>query len=51
VLEFDLDSIADTHECQSPVFLDGRWIRDRSTLRHDDDAPAQAPASPDDRFA
>jgi hypothetical protein len=51
VLEFDLDSIADTHECQSPVFLDGRWIRDRSTLRHDGDAPAQAPASPDDRVA
>lgn len=34
VLEFDLDSIADTHECQSPVFLDGEWIVDRQKLFH-----------------
>lgn len=39
VLEFDLDSIADTHECQSPVFLDGRWILDRDSLFHDKSSP------------
>lgn len=32
ILEFDLDSIADTYECQSPVFVDGRWILDRDRL-------------------
>lgn len=32
ILEFDLDSIADTYECQSPVFSDGRWILDRDRL-------------------
>lgn len=32
ILEFDLDSIADTYECQSPVFIDGRWILDRERL-------------------
>ncbi len=47
VLEFDLDSIADTHECQSPVFLDGRWILDRDTLLHDEERPARDTASDD----
>src|SRR5262249_23261408 len=32
ILEFDLDSIADTYECQSPVFVDGNWILDRERL-------------------
>lgn len=32
ILEFDLDSIADTYECQSPVFIDGKWILDRDRL-------------------
>src|SRR5204863_8285996 len=32
ILEFDLDSIADTYECQSPVFVDGNWILDRDRL-------------------
>jgi hypothetical protein len=32
ILEFDLDSIADTYECQSPVFVDGKWILDRERL-------------------
>jgi hypothetical protein len=32
ILEFDLDSIADTYECQSPVFVDGKWILDRDRL-------------------
>ncbi|QDE91361.1 hypothetical protein BHS06_21580 [Myxococcus xanthus] len=32
VLEFDLDSIADTYECQSPVFVDNRWILERNSL-------------------
>lgn len=33
VLEFDLDSIADTYECQSPVFVDNKWILERETLQ------------------
>lgn len=45
VLEFDLDSIADTHECQSPVFLDGEWIIDRQQLLHDDEKEATEPSS------
>jgi hypothetical protein len=32
VLEFDLDSIADTYECQSPVFVDNKWILERNSL-------------------
>lgn len=36
VLEFDLDSIADSHECQSPIFINGQWLVDRSTLTHAD---------------
>lgn len=34
VLAFDLDSIADSHECQSPVFINGQWLVDRATLSH-----------------
>lgn len=32
VLEFDLDSIADTYECQSPVFIDNKWILEGGAL-------------------
>lgn len=32
VLEFDLDSIADTYECQSPVFIDNKWILEGGSL-------------------
>jgi hypothetical protein len=43
VLEFDLDSIADTYECQSPVFIDNKWILEGGSL------PTQAEtAGPDD---
>lgn len=37
VLEFDLDSIADTYECQSPVFVDNKWILESQSLRTDKD--------------
>ncbi|WNG44093.1 hypothetical protein F0U60_08260 [Archangium minus] len=37
VLEFDLDSIADTYECQSPVFVDNRWILERNSLELESD--------------
>lgn len=53
ILEFDLDSIADTYECQSPVFIDGRWILDRDRLAGQvDPVPRATPqagreASPD----
>jgi hypothetical protein len=40
ILEFDLDSIADTYECQSPVFIDGRWILDRDRLAGQNDPVA-----------
>jgi anaerobic magnesium-protoporphyrin IX monomethyl ester cyclase len=40
ILEFDLDSIADTYECQSPVFVDGRWILDRDRLAGQNDPVA-----------
>lgn len=35
VLEFDLDSISDSHECQSPIFLNGKWILDRQEMFHE----------------
>jgi hypothetical protein len=37
VLEFDLDSIADTYECQSPVFIDNKWILESQSLRAEKD--------------
>ena len=45
VLELDLDSIADSHECQSPVFINGQWLVDRGALTHAD-MPAQLAARP-----
>lgn len=43
VLEFDLDSIADTYECQSPVFIDNKWILESGSLPAGADAAEPAP--------
>jgi hypothetical protein len=42
VLEFDLDSIADTYECQSPVFIDNKWILEGGSLPAGADKAASA---------